>query len=65
MTPTLSVAARFIVTIGELEVAGMLNAVMVGGVVSAVGGGVVVEFRMVTVALLLAEILPAASLTHA
>jgi len=49
-----------IVTVKEDAVAGMLNAVTVGKLVSAVGGSVIV-----TDALLLAETLPAASLAHA
>jgi hypothetical protein len=47
-------------TVSELEVAGIENAVTVGGVVSEVGGRVTV-----TEALLLAETLPAASLAQA
>jgi hypothetical protein len=49
-----------IATVKEEAVAGTLNAVTVGKVVSDVGGSV-----MVTDALLLAETLPAASLAHA
>ncbi len=58
VTPTLSVAVKLLIaTVSEVEVAGMENAVTVGGVVS---GRVTV-----TVALLLVDTLPAASLAQA
>jgi hypothetical protein len=58
MTPTLSVAVRLeIGTVNELEVAGIVNPVTVGGVVS--------ERVIVVVAFLLVETLFAASFAQA
>jgi hypothetical protein len=58
VTPTLSVAVRLETeTVREVDVAGIVNPVTVGGVVS---GSV-----MVVAALLLVETLPAASLAQA
>jgi len=61
VTPTASVAVRLVIdTVNELAVAGMLNAVTTGAVVSPVGGRV-----MVTLSLMLLDTLPAASFAHA
>jgi len=55
------VAVRLVIdTVNELAVAGMLNAVTTGAVVSPVGGRV-----MVTLSLMLLDTLPAASFAHA
>ncbi len=65
VTPTLSVAAKDVIdTVRVLEVAGMVNAEMVGFVVSPVDGGGV-ETVIVTEALRLVETFPAASLAQA
>ena len=61
VTPTLSVAVKVVMeTVNEEDVAGMVNPVTVGGVVSAAGGSV-----MVTEALRLVETLLAASFAQA
>ncbi len=61
VTATLSVAVKAeIGTVNELEVAGMLNVLTVGGVVSDVGGRVIVH-----VSLRLVDTFPAASFAQA